>query len=122
MRHHPHSQPSGSNPEMRLKQLSPGRKALVEVMQRTGHGHIEKLRIRAGEPVFHPLPVITRLVRFGAKPRAAPPETGTDFALKGHLMDFFKELDELGDGEIRHLDIQDGLPISMSIQEEPRSS
>ena len=42
-----------------------------------------------------------------------------DFALKAQVRDLFAHLDALGNGTIRRLEVQHGLPFRMQVEEVP---
>jgi hypothetical protein len=88
-------------------------------MQSINIGLIEGLVIRNGEPVLDPPPRVVRNVKFGRdnKPR---PESGVDdFALKAQVIDLFAHFDSIGNGTVRCLEVQNGLPFRMQIEEVP---
>lgn len=91
--------------------LSPARRRLVELMSETQFGHIDKLVIRAGEPVFEPMPSITRELKFGGDPERAPACTSGEFTLKRHVVEFFEQLDRMRDGVIDRLEIKHDVPF-----------
>ena len=47
--------------------LTPARRRLVEMMQETNFGRIERLEVRNGEPVLDPPPKAARQMVFGRK-------------------------------------------------------
>ena len=94
--------------------LSPARRRLLEILQKINFGRIENLSIRDGEPVLDPLPSIHREIKFGGEsgPR---PELGTaDCCLKEQHVQLFDVFDQLQNGVIATLEVQNGLPVSGS--------
>ncbi len=93
--------------------------ALVEQMQQINFGRIEHLLVRNGQPVWTDNSRVIRKVKFGGQnaPRA---ESGySDFELKQQVVDLFAQLERIGNGLIRSLEIKYGLPFAMDIEEFP---
>jgi hypothetical protein len=99
--------------------LSPARRRLLERMQRLNFGRIERLRVRGGQPVFDPAPAVVREVKFGGENGPRPELARRDFLIKAQLADFFRQLDDLGDGVIDLLEVKHGLPFRMLVAEAP---
>ena len=99
--------------------LTASRRRLLEVMQEINYGLIEGLVILDGEPVFDPPPRVVRDVRFCAENGPRPESVIEDFALKAQVRDLFAHLDALGNGTIRRLEVQHGLPFRMQVEEVP---
>jgi hypothetical protein len=96
---------------------SPSRARLIEWMQRIGFGTIEQLVIRQGEPVLEPPPKVVRDVKFGAENGPRPESDLNDFVLKAQVRDLFAQLDVMGNGTIRCLEVKHGLPFRMQVEE-----
>lgn len=99
--------------------LTASRRRLVEVMQDLNHGHIEGLVVCDGEPVFEPSPRVIRDVKFCAENGPRQESAIEDFELKAQVRDLFAHLDALGNGTIRRLEVQRGLPFRMQVEEVP---
>ena len=97
--------------------LSPGRKRLVEMMQRLNFGRIENLVIRGGEPVFHPPPRVVREVKFCAENGPNAKAGLTEFSLKSQVRDLFAHLDRLDTGTVWALQVKHGLPFLMIVED-----
>lgn len=95
--------------------LSPARQKLIELMQETNFGRIEKLLVQLGEPVLTPLPHITRDIVFGKENAAHPARAKADFALKEQHLELFRFFDQERSLRIETLVIQHGLPVRMSL-------
>ncbi len=95
--------------------LSESRRRLIELMQELEFGRIEALHIRAGNPVLDPSPRIIREVKFAGQNGPRVERQLGDFALKGHVIELFHELDRLGDGVIDVLTVKHGLPFKMHV-------
>jgi len=92
--------------ETRLSDLSPSRRQLVRVMQRLHHGTIHGLHVRAGRPVFTPVP---NLARAPHRPPPRPEAATEDFTLKLAVLQLLDALAALGDG-VADVEVRDGLP------------
>ncbi len=95
--------------------VSSCRARLLELMQALNFGRIERLPVRAGEPVLDPLPTVVREVKFGGQNGARDEWALGDFALKAPVVELFKELDRLRDGLIDVLTVKHGLPFNMHV-------
>lgn len=95
--------------------LSPARHRLVLLMSGIGFGHIDGLRVKAGEPVFDPPPEVMREVKFGSDATGPPPGRPEDFALKRQVVELLEHLDRLGDADIVRLEVRHGLPFRMML-------
>ena len=102
---------------LKKSDLSREGQTLVEQMQRINFGRIEHLPVRDGQPVWADQSRVIRKVKLGGEnaPRA---ESGyDDFELKRQVVDLFDQLERIGDGLIRSLEIKHGLPFAMDIEE-----
>ena len=98
--------------------LSPGRRRLLELMQRVNFGRIENLRLRDGDPVFDapsPPRVVLEL-KFGAENGPRPEAAVVDFALKQQVLDLFAHFDRLRDARVEALAVKHGLPFGMHVE------
>ncbi|NQT35251.1 hypothetical protein HQ587_08680 [bacterium] len=102
---------------MRRKELSRDRRRLLDLMRDMGYGRIENLTIRAGEPVFDESLRLVREKLLGrkAKGRASPPQG--DFELKAQQIEVFECFDQMQNGYIPVLKVQDGLPFQLQLEE-----
>jgi len=102
----------------RLDTLSPGRRRLVRLMQRMNFGSIEDLTVRDGEPFFDPAPRILRSWKPGAGASPRPELELTMFTLKAPVAALFAELEAVGVGMVRSLEVRHGLPARMLVEEQ----
>lgn len=86
-------------------------------MQRINFGRIKGLAVRRGEPVVDPPPRVLREVKFGGENGPRPEAGKQDFALKGQVRDLFAQMEAMGDGIIRCLEVKHGLPFKMTVEE-----
>jgi len=98
--------------------LSPARRRLVELMQRLNFGRLEGLRVRNGEPFFDPPPRVIRSVKLGGDNGLRREASKEDFSIKAKVIELFDILDQIGNGVIERIDIAEGLPCSMTYQED----
>lgn len=108
---------SSSHTAVHKASLSPARRRLLELLQRTNFGHIENLVIQNGEPVLDPPPSIYRDIKFGGE-NGPRPELGTvDCCLKKEYVELFDLFDRLQNGVIERLDVKHGLPFQAICKE-----
>jgi len=87
-------------------------------MQGLNFGRIEGLCVRGGEPLFDPPPRVLREVKLCAE-NGPRPEVGKEyFALKAQVRDLFTQMEVMGDGVVRCLEVKHGLPFKMTIEED----
>lgn len=98
--------------------ISPQRQRLIEVLQETNFGSLERLHVRDGEPVFTPPPQRVRLVRLLAENGPRPEAAKHDFVLKAKVRELLACLDTVGNGVIESIKVEHGIPILMTIREE----
>jgi hypothetical protein len=110
-------QPKGR--PVRKSDLAAPARRLLELMQRTGHARIEGLIIQGGQPVLTPPPKVIQKVRMENEGGSESNVIKSDFVLKQPLVRFFDVLERVGDGMVRSVEVQDGLPLSMEIETEP---
>jgi len=105
------------NPDQRListHDLLPSERAFVVAMSELGFGRFESLGIQRGELVLDPRPTAVRSVKFSAK--AGLPDTAAgDFLLKQQVVELFEHVRSVDVGEIRVLEVKNGLPFSMEV-------
>ena len=97
--------------------LTRRRRQLIELMQRVNFGRIEELVIKGGEPVLDPPPRVVRGVKFGGQNGPRPETAKRDFALKAQVRELFAQMEAMGDGVIRSIEVRHGLPFNMTVEE-----
>lgn len=97
--------------DIRKLHLSRPRQRLIILMQLLFFGSIHDLHIRAGEPILDPLPRVVRRRKNGGINQPRPQADSADFALKREWVEFFADLDAIGDGVILSIEVMHGLPI-----------
>ncbi len=98
-------------------QLSSPKQHLIELMQHINYGRIEGIVIRNGEPIIKPLPRIVRQVKFGAENGPRSDTYKRDFTLKVQVLDLITQIEALGNGIIYSLEVKNGLPFKMNVEE-----
>lgn len=93
------------------RHLSVARQRLAALMQRLSFGTIHNLQVRAGEPVLDPRPRTIRRKKNGGNNHPRPQAGASDFALKRELVEFFADVDAMGDGIVLLIEVAHGLPI-----------
>ena len=115
MRNKPNTESAATRP-VSTHDLLPSERAFVIATQQLGFGRFELLRIEHGELVLHPRPTTVRGVKFCAK--ASQPETAAeDFLVKQQVVELFEYVRSVDLGEIRILEVKNGLPFSMEIEQ-----
>jgi hypothetical protein len=88
---------------------------LIELMQALNFGRIERLQVRSGLPAFEPPPQITQKLKMGGDNAPRPEVTYTDFRLKDGVIELLQIVQQLGNGEIRSIEVRCGLPVNVEI-------
>ena len=96
--------------------LHPAGARLVELMQGINFGRIEGLSVRAGVPVLDPPPRVVHEIKFGGENGSRPEAARQDFALKAQVRELFAQMQAMGDGVIRCLEVKHGLPFRMTVE------
>jgi hypothetical protein len=99
--------------------LSKAQSDLVDLCQLHPFSRIECLLVRSGEPVFTPPPRIIQKLRMGGDNSARPESALPDFWLKRQTIELLETIAQLGEGEIRSIEIQHGLPFLVEIECRP---
>jgi hypothetical protein len=106
----------------RLKQpitksdLSSRPRQLVELLQEQPFCRIEALQVRGSEPDFTHPPKIIQKLKMGADNGPRQEASLQDFLLKKQVVDLLETIAELGEGEIRSIEVAHGLPLSVEIE------
>lgn len=98
------------------KDLLPAERTLLDAIRHIGFGQIEFLRIRAGQPVVDPWPVVVRDLKFGVDRHEPPAARCSDFELKREAAELFEYTRDVEDSEIRVLVVRHGLPFTMEVE------
>jgi len=98
------------------RELRPSERAFLTAISNLGFGRFEYLRIERGEFVLHPWPVVVQDVKFGSQDPGATKALPQEFELKPQAAELFEYVRTVDAGEIRTLEIKNGLPFSMEIE------
>jgi hypothetical protein len=105
------------NTTLKKNNLSPARQELLALMQSTHFGKIKNLSVKDGQPILVPPPRIVRKIKLAAANKCRTAGPG-DFTLKKETTEFFAQLDRLGTGVVKCIEVKNGLPFSMDIETE----
>lgn len=99
--------------------LSARQICLVKLFQHHPFCRLEQLKVHGGEPLFTPPPTIIQKLRMGGDNNHRPESTLPDFWLKRQMVELLEIIAELGEGEIRSIEIAHGLPLMVEIERRP---
>ena len=99
--------------------LSNRQQHLLRLLQENPFCRIEGLQVRGGEPEFSPPPILIRKLKMGADNGIRPELAFDDYLLKKQLIDLLTTIEEVGEGEIRSIEIQHGLPLLVEVERRP---
>jgi len=102
----------------RKEELHPECRLFVEDMQRLNFGRYENVLVRDGRPCLVPWPRRIRKLKPGKENTVRRESRLGDFVLKEQVADFFRLLGEIRNGTILVLEVQNGLPAHMEIEED----
>jgi hypothetical protein len=95
--------------------LLPSERLFVDALRSLAYGRFEHIRVSAGELVLSPAPLSIRTVKFGSTTLQAE-NLPSEFALKKQFAEFFEQVREIGEGEIRILEVRAGMPFVMEVE------
>jgi hypothetical protein len=109
---------------LRFSQLSAPRQALVRLFQALNFGHVLRVAIQNGDPVFSPEPTVLVDVKLDADEGPRPEVDFTDFVLRDEVRRLMTRLDELQNGTVQSIEVRAGIPrrviIERGLTEAPR--
>lgn len=97
--------------------LSTNQKHLLELMQRINFGRIENLAVNNGEPIFKPPPSVIYKKKIGGDNNPRSETDLQDFRLRKEVVEVFDILKHHNDGIVRKIEVQDGLPRFIEVEE-----
>ena len=97
--------------------LTPRRRECLALLQRIRFGRVHRLRVRGGEPDLACGVSWTRTVKVAGRNEPHPCSHSPDFPLKSQVGTFFDLLAAVGEGEVRNIEVRDGLPVLFEIEE-----
>jgi hypothetical protein len=96
--------------------LSPEGRRLLELVQQVDFGYIEDLPVLEGVPVLHPPPRIVRVIKLREFEQARAERAAGDFALKAQMLGLLMLIREIGNGTVKRIEIQNGLPVKVEVE------
>lgn len=100
--------------------LRPGEQRLLEIARKVGYGSLQNLAVRDGELLAGPLVRTKRRLRLGKTESGRCIRcTGEDFHLKTQHVECIERIRRVKNGTVT-IEVQDGLPIDLVIEEEMR--
>lgn len=99
--------------------LTPAKRWLLQRMQRIHFGRIYNLEFHNGEPVPTAQPSGKCKYKFGGANGAHPKSDLEDFEIRQSVLELFAYMERKQHGVIPLLVIQNGLPDTMELDEEP---
>jgi hypothetical protein len=100
------------------RDLTPSERHFLDVIQQLGFGRLECLRIERGRLILDPWPTTAREVKFCARGNQRDSDA-EDFTLKQQVVELFEYVRSTEIGQIRKLEIKNGLPFSMEVEHQP---
>lgn len=97
--------------------LSDGQQKLVALLQSIRYGRVHHLTVRAGQPFLSGDLGWTRIVKVLGDNGPHPSIRQHEFCLRREVIEFFRLLTAVGDGEISNLEVRNGLPFSFEVDE-----
>jgi hypothetical protein len=102
-------------PPTAIQDLQHSEATFTAVMQQLGFGRFEYLQIRRGESVLNPGPPVVRDVKFGSPATTGKPVEAAS-ELGPQVTEIFTYVRETDAGEVRELEVRDGMPFSMQVE------
>ena len=90
----------------------------VDFIHKLDFGRIESLRIERGQLILDPWPATAKEVKFCSRADRSYGDV-KDFSLKQQLVELVEYVRNTERGEIRRLEIKNGLPFSMEVEHRP---
>jgi len=95
--------------------LHESQRGLLAVFQRVRYGRLPRLRVRGGLPDLAGGVHAVQTVKVRGDNDAHPAAAAGDFALRAEVVEFFRLLEGLGEGEVTDVEIRDGLPFMFKV-------
>ena len=103
-------------PDLKRSSLSPGCRRLLDLLRQVDFGFIDNLTVANGQPVLDPPPRFVRVIKLKDGARARTKRDVSDFVLKEQIIQLLACMQEIGDGTINRIEVQDGLPFKVVIE------
>ncbi len=92
---------------------------LIELCHERPFCRVERLQVQDGEPLFTPATTIIQKFRMGGDNSPRAESALPDFWLKRQMIELLDIMRELGNGEIRSIEVAHGLPMLVEIESQP---
>ncbi len=102
---------------VRMGDLPPQSRKLVELMQDVDFGRITNLRVRDGIPVMRPRPGVVRVFKIGAEEGPRKRASQTDFVLKRQTVEFLERLRAMRNCTVLRVEVMHGLPRVVAVKD-----
>jgi hypothetical protein len=89
---------------------------LVALLQRVRYGRVHVVRVRCGQPDVTDVRW-TRTVKVLGENGPHPLSAASDFHLGREVTEFFRLLAAIQDGEIRNIEVRNGLPFTFEVED-----
>jgi hypothetical protein len=100
----------------RKSDLSPAQQRLLVLIRSIQFGRLEQLHVQGGLPSWSPPPRVYRTIKLGASHFVSPcSDTGE---LRSQWVELFDHLRLLGDGVVERIEVANGLPLTMVIEQQ----
>ncbi len=95
--------------------LSPSQRQFLSLLQEIRFGRVHRLAIRCGQPDLRDDVRWTRTVKVLGENCPHPCAGADDFHLRREVVEFFRLLSAIGEGEITDIEIRNGLPFTFEV-------
>jgi hypothetical protein len=96
--------------------LSDRERRLAALCQKIRYGIIRRLHVRAGEPDWERGVRWRQTIKVTGDNDPHPSTRAADYLLRREVAEFFRLLHGIGDGQIRNVEIRNGLPFTFQIE------
>lgn len=91
------------------------------MIQRVWFGRIEALHVRDGEPLLDPPPRRIFEIKFGGKNGPVELPLKPEYVSTNQVRDLLRFLDNLKDGTVERIEVQNGLPFRTTQEDRGRA-
>jgi hypothetical protein len=109
--------PISSDRDTTLRELTEGQRRIVRLLQHIRYGRIHHLFIRNGQPVLDQQILWTRTIKVLGENGPHQAINLDEFTLCKEIRCFLQQLGTIGDGEVRNIEVRNGLPFSFELNE-----
>ena len=95
--------------------LTDAQQDLLGLFQTIRFGRIHRLHVRGGQPDLAAGAPWTRTVKVLGENAPHPCTQAKDFTLRREVVEFFRLLQDVGDGQVADIQVRNGLPFSFEV-------